>query len=82
MTRKPKLAKCGVPIGIYPFDDPRAAFEQTYNALYVLLDGRRIAVRHDKKWVSLEPGFVVLDGPNLGGGRGRIIVQRYDVSKH
>ena len=46
---KRRVARCGVPLGIFPFDDtpgaPPAAFEQTWDDLFVLYDGRRIACK-------------------------------------
>jgi hypothetical protein len=85
------IARCGVPLGIFPFDDtpgaPRAAFEQTYDDLFVLFHGRRIAKRgkpntpQAKTWVALEPGVVVLDGPRHGE-KGSIRIEFNGVRVH
>jgi hypothetical protein len=88
---KRRVARCGAPLGIFPFYDtpgaPPAAFEQTYDDLFVLYDGRRIAVRgkpntpQAKTWVALEPGAVVLDGPEHGE-QGSIRIEFNGVRVH
>jgi hypothetical protein len=83
-----RKAKCGAPLGIYPMEpvpgQPPAAFEQTMDTLYVLVDGRRVAQRgkpntpQAKTWVPLEPGFRVYDD----AGRTGIVIEQWDVKAH
>jgi hypothetical protein len=88
---KRRVARCGAPLGIFPFYDtpgaPPAAFEQTYDDLFVLYDGRRIAVRgkpntpQANTWVALVPGVVVLDGREHGD-QGSIRIEFNGVRVH
>jgi hypothetical protein len=54
--------------------------------MYVVCDGVRIAKRghpdtpQARTWVSLEPGFTVLDGPVRADGSGELIVEQNGVA--
>jgi hypothetical protein len=63
--------------------------ENGAGAIYIVFDGVRIAKRghpgspQARTWVSLEPGFQVLDGKQFPDGRGEIFIYRDSVlNKH
>jgi len=63
------------------------AMYQGEDDLFVIVDGIKIARRgypdtpQAGTWVSLEPGYTVLDGPDLGGPDDREVVVRYDGAR-
>jgi hypothetical protein len=60
---------------------PRAKIESDGGELYVTLSGQRVAKRGHKgtpqagTWISLEPGYVVLDGP----GKRSLVIEHNGV---
>jgi hypothetical protein len=50
--------------------------------LFIVHNGVRIAYRQAKSWVSLEPGFTVLDDHISDGPYGAIVIEYKDPHAH